>query len=236
MVSKMKCKEFELLIDYYLKGELGDKKQEEFEEHYFTCDSCFLNLKIKEKILNKEISIKNNEKNKLISLILKPAMVFAAVLIIFVSVLFINNNNTKHFNKNFINIVNNEEIPIYMIKEQRGEFKEDKTFEKAIEFFEKKEYLKSLNLLNKVENQNLKINFLKAICYLKLMKPKKAIKEFDKIIKTMHPSYYDEALYYKSLALLIMNKKEEAKKILNQLKRMFSPYALKSEIIIKKIN
>lgn len=236
MVSKMKCKEFDLLIDYYLRGELGEKKQEEFEEHFFSCDSCFLNLKVKEKILNKEIHTTTNEKNKLINLILKPAMVLAAILIIFVSVLFINNNKTKNLNENFIKIVNNEDIPVYMIKEQRGELKDEEIFDKAIEYFENKEYTESLNLINKIEKQNLKINFLKGICYLKLIKPEKAIKEFDKIIKTMDPSYYDEALYYKSLALLIINKKDEAKKILKHLKRMFSPYALKSEIILKKIN
>ena len=236
MVSKMKCKEFDLLVDYYLRGELGEKKQEEFEEHYFKCDSCFLNLKIKEKLLNKEVIANYKEQTKFISLILKPAILVAAILLIFISILIFKNSGIKSFNTKFIEIVKKEEIPIYITIEQRNGIKEDMNFKKAVKFFENQEYKKSLNILNTINKSSAKINFLKGVCLLKLIKPEQAINEFDKIIKSMNPSYYDEALYYKGLALLIMNKKEEAKKTLTNLKTMLSPYALKADFILKKIN
>jgi hypothetical protein len=62
-----------------------------------------------------------------------------------------------------------------------------------------------------------------------------AVKEFDIIIANMNPSYYDEAIYYKAIALLRMNKKEDALEQLNHLAGMFSPYAPRARALMEKV-
>ena len=51
----MNCKEFSLLVDSYLRGELSEETKEAFEHHYFACDKCFLDLQIQAKLFGKEI-------------------------------------------------------------------------------------------------------------------------------------------------------------------------------------
>jgi len=53
----MNCKEFSLLVDSYLRGELSEETKEAFEHHYFACDKCFLDLQIQAKLFGKEIKI-----------------------------------------------------------------------------------------------------------------------------------------------------------------------------------
>lgn len=53
----MNCKEFSLLVDSYLRGDISDEKKEDFEHHYFACDKCFLDLQIQAKLYGKEIKI-----------------------------------------------------------------------------------------------------------------------------------------------------------------------------------
>ena len=52
----------------------------------------------------------------------------------------------------------------------------------------------------------------------------------------MNASYYDEAIYYKAIALLRMNKKNKALEQLKHLAGMFSPYASEANTLIEKIN
>ena len=52
----------------------------------------------------------------------------------------------------------------------------------------------------------------------------------------MNPSYYDEAIYYKGIALLRLNKKKQALEQFNNLASMFSPYSKKARVLIGKIN
>jgi hypothetical protein len=52
----------------------------------------------------------------------------------------------------------------------------------------------------------------------------------------MNPSYYDEAIYYKAIALLRTNKKDKALEQLKHLAGMFSPYASDAKALIEKVS
>jgi tetratricopeptide (TPR) repeat protein len=104
--------------------------------------------------------------------------------------------------------------------------------------YNRKEYSHALEILKRIPGsaQNPQVIFFKGICYLLTDAPHQAIKEFDIIIENMNPSYYDEAIYYKAIALLRSNKKEKALEQLNNLAGMFSPYAPQARALIDKIN
>ena len=80
------------------------------------------------------------------------------------------------------------------------------------------------------------ITFFKGICYILTGNLKTAIKNFDVIINDMNPSYYDEAIYFKGIALVRLNRIKEAKQNLENLAQMFSPYASRAQFLLEKIN
>jgi len=100
------------------------------------------------------------------------------------------------------------EAPAYMQSETRRAL-QDETFRSAMSLYNNKQYTEALKLLNAVNggSANPQVLFFKGICSLQTDDPKSAIKRFDVIIKNMNPSYYDEAIFYKGIALLRLNKK-----------------------------
>lgn len=229
----MTCEEFTRLIDHYLKEEIPEEKREAFETHYFKCDDCFSELKLRERLYSKEIPIVLKEKKPIQILILKPLLVLSSILIVVVSSLLVINNYKQ---AKFLYSISGIEPPSYILSETRNSI-QNETFDNAMILYNKKRYDDALKLLKSIEDDsnNPQIIFFKAICCLQTGDPKAAIENFDIIIKNMNPSYYDEAIFYKGIALLRLNKKGDALLQFNHLATMFSPYSNRANAIINKI-
>lgn len=241
----MTCSEFTSLIDSYLQGNLPDEKLEAFEQHYFECDLCYAELKVAERLISKEVPIviEGRAAKPLFGfdwkLTRKPMLAFAVFFVMAITailVIVINHSSRLRLLYNLSDF----SPPVYIQSEIRGQgiSRINGAFARAMAHYNRKEYSHALDILKGIPGsaQNPQVIFFKGICYLLTDELHKAIKEFDNIIEDMNPSYYDEAIYYKAIALLRSNKKEKALEQLNHLAGMFSPYTPKAKKLIDKIN
>lgn len=239
----MKCEELNALIDGYLEGTLAEEIQETFELHYFECDECYAQLKVVERLHSKEVPIVTGSKSTAAVwqwlLNWKPALAVTMVLIAVVSFWVID----KDGNIEGLYRVSDVPAPLYYKSETRDSagspaaVERAAVFDQAMDYYHQKNYSRTLELLKPMEHSeaNAKITFFKGICYLYTGSVDDSIQAFDLIIENMNPSYYDEAIYYKAIALLRKGKKKPALEQLNHLAGMFSPYAPKAKEMIQKI-
>ncbi len=228
----MKCKEFESLVESYIDGTIREKVREDFEAHYFECEKCFALLKLHENLIEKKVMfLPGKSKANTFLPRFKPAAVFSSVLFVFlVSFYFVNNRNLQ---KKYDSIAIFKP-PVFVKAETRNSHN-NYLFLQALEKYNNRSYKEALNLISGYETSSSKVTFFKGILLLLNKKPDEAIENFDKIIKNMDPSYFDQAIYYKSLSLLKLREKELAIKELSRLTNMFSPLKERAKILIKKI-
>ncbi|MEN8222702.1 MAG: zf-HC2 domain-containing protein [Acidobacteriota bacterium] len=227
----MKCKEFESLIDSYLDGALPDDKREIFEEHYFVCDKCYTSLVLIENLRNKNIRIiPGREKN--FSFAFRPALFFASLILIVFTSLFLTDLNNR---KGKLMDISGFSPPIYVEGENRGDNFSD-MFREAMENYQSGNYQKAYSVMTSIEQGNPKIWYFRGILALLNGNNKDALKHFDQIIFEMPPSYYDEAIYYRGICYLRLNRKHDALKEFKTLASMFSPLRDKATEKIELLN
>lgn len=234
----MTCKEFARLTESYLCENLPAEQQEAFELHYFECDSCFARLKAAERLYSKEVPIAVAEKKTGFEWSefwkWKPLMAAAAALlvVVFLSVFVIRYSN----HMKLMYSISTFSPPVYINSETRGK-DTGETFARAMQYYNQGDFTRALEILKKISTtqQNPQVIFFRGVCFLFADELKDALSEFDIIIKDMNPSYYDEAIYYRAIVLLRMNKKQKAQEELKHLAGMFSPYAAKAKTLLKKI-
>lgn len=229
----MTCSEFTSQMDSYLEGKISEEKRELFEAHYFECDNCFANLKLRERLYSKEVPIILKGKKTFWVWGLKPLLVLSSFLFVVVSSLLVIDNYRE---EKFLFEISGVEPPAYIQSETRNAL-QNETFGKAMSLYNNKQYSEALELLNVIDTSsaNPQVLFFKGICSLQTDDPKTAVRHFNIIIKNMNPSYYDEAIFYKGIALLRLNKKKQALEQFNNLASMFSPYSKKARVLIGKI-
>jgi tetratricopeptide (TPR) repeat protein len=230
----MKCKEFNTLADSYLTGNLPEEKQEIFEAHYFECEECFSLLKSAERLQSKEIPFLIEQKEKRSIFVWKPLLAFSSVVLVVLATYFIilHLNNIKE-----IYTISSFSAPGYIRSETRKSEESNEKFAEAMKYYNLRDYSRALDLLKRIPDvsHNPQVVFFTGICFLLTDKKTEAVKQFDVIISEMDPSYYDEALYYKAVALVRLNKKEQALDILKNLANMFSPYSENAKRMIYRI-
>jgi tetratricopeptide (TPR) repeat protein len=229
----MKCRQFTALIDAYLTGELAGELKEQIEEHYFRCDRCYTELKLRESLVHKNVQIYLRGREKKPFLMFKPVLALASLLIVVVSSLLIIQ---QHRQSRLLREISAFTPPTYHRSETRSAAADDR-FDRAMTYYTRQDYKKTLDLLKeiKIDADNPQIIFFTGITYLLNDKYKKAVGRFDAILEMMNPAYFDEAAYYRAIALLRLNKREAALEELKHLATMFSPYAPRASALIKKI-
>lgn len=229
----MKHEEFSKQIEQYLLGKLEDAAAEKFESHYFECDKCFLELKIHERLITKNVPIYLNPATKRSwSWLPKPVLTFGSLVL--VATLFIFIFNTYRHNQE-LDELSSFTPPLYLKSEIRGTGT-DALFSKAMAAYSNKDYKSSLEHLKKINAENNpQILFFTGMNYLILKENRKAIELFDQIIDAMNPSYYDEAIYHKGIALIRLDKIDKALVEFQNLSQMYSPYAPQAKKMIQKI-
>ena len=226
----MKCEEFESLAESYIDETLSDKARDRFEEHYFVCDSCYASLKIIENLKNKNIHIVTGNK-KLFAFSMNPSAVFATLSIFIFSFLFYLNTSNRF--KKLVEI-SGFSPPVYVVSENRGE-EATSNFAKAMKYYNEGNYGRAYEVISTVNQGNPRTWFFGGILGLLNGDNNKALGYFNMIIEEMNPSYYDEAVFYKGISLLRMNKKEEALNEFENLEKMFTPFRSRAVELIKKI-
>ena len=227
----MKCKEFESLIDGYLDGTIPEEKREIFEEHYFLCDNCFSSLKTDEILFNKKVHITTGRKRSF-SFVFKPSLILASLMIVVFSSLFfidVNNNNKKLLK------ISDFSPPLYIKGENRGSISSS-IFHNAMDHYRKGEYDSAYGIITSLKEGGPQVWFFRGILALLNGENKDALFHFDQIISAMDPSYYDEALFYKGISYLRMNRKDEALSEFRTLASMFSPLSSKASEKIKMLS
>lgn len=198
----MKCKEFETLIDNYLDGTIPDDKRETFEEHYFKCDECYASLILIESLRNKSVRIvPGKEKSR--SFAFKPALIFASLILAVFTSLFLTDLNNR---KEKLMDISEFSPPLYIKGENRGDIFTD-VFNKAMASYQKGNYQKAYSFISSIKPGNPQTWYFRGILALLNGDNEDALKHFDYIISAMSPSYYDEAIYYRGICFLRMNRK-----------------------------
>ncbi len=230
------CKEFSKLILPYLSEKMDEQQTEQFELHYFTCENCFLNLKIAQHLHSGSVPVRLKSQRR--SFVFKPIFAFSSFLLLFIvsAVLFfvINSSNGSDLHYGILKFL----PPSYIKTETRGNYNEE-IFDRAMKCYNNKDYsaaLKDLNLITSKKNNNYKVLFFKGICNLLTDKLEAAEKDFSVIIQNMNPSYFDEAIYYKGITLLRKGEKRQAIATLNNLSTdKYSPFSKKAISLINRI-
>lgn len=228
----MNCKTFETLIDSYLDGTIAEKDIESFEEHYFTCDKCFYLLKLRENLFEKKVSVVlDGKRSRILGSFLKPALILSSLLIVFFSTFFFFEHKVE---LKKIERISSFTPPVFISSETRDD-NFNRVFENAMTLYKESDFQNALKVILKTDEEKPKVVFFKGILYLINNKPKEAISYFEEILNKMDPSYFDESIYYKSIALLKLNRKKKSLKELNKLSGMYSPLSEKAKILIEKI-
>jgi tetratricopeptide (TPR) repeat protein len=242
-MADITCEEFDGLIDGYLDGTLAEEKQETFELHYFECNECYTQLRVAERLHSKEVPIVTGAKSASPAWRLlwnwKPAAALAMILAAVISFQVMNNSG----HKTALFQVADVPAPVYFQTETRDApsapavLESTAVFGRAMDYYNKKDYPRTLELLKPMKSSaaNPKVTFFKGVCYLYTGGYDEAVRAFDVIIEDMNPSYYDEAFYYKAIALLRKGDETQALAQLRHLAEMFSPYAPKARELIQKI-
>jgi len=230
----MNCNSFDSLIMPYLSDKLDEGKKELFEMHYFTCESCFENLKIVQHLNSGRVPIRPELKQR--SFVFRPVFVLSSLMLVFVfSIIFfvIGNSDSGIYYK-----ISEFSAPAFIKTETRGNYNEA-VFDKGMEYYNAGDYNSALEKLTRIsskQNINYKVFFFKGICNLLTDNLEEAIDDFSIIIENMNPSYFDEAIYYKGITLLRMDKKKEAIIALKNLSTdKYSPLSNKAINLIGKI-
>ncbi len=228
----MNHKQFELNIEKYLTGSLHKKEKEAFEEHYFSCDSCFYQLKLHEYLNDKKVSIVlKSRKKSFLSPIFKPSFaIFSIVILFFSTYLFIGYRNEQKK----IDSISSFSPPLFISSEKRDN-NYNIRFENAMNHYNRSDFSGALKIIMKTDAEIPKILFFKGVLHLLNNDPEDSIAYFDKILEKMDPSYFDESILYKGIALLKLNKKNESVKELGRLANMYSPLRDKAINLIEKI-
>ncbi len=234
MGSEMNCNSFDSLIIPYLSDKLDEEKTELFEMHYFTCESCFENLKIAQHLNSGRVPIRPELRQR--AFVFRPIFALSSLMLAFVFSMmffFIGNNGASIYYE-----ISKFSPPNFIKTETRGNYNEA-VFDKGMEYYNAGDYSSALEKLTRIsskQNINYKVFFFKGISNLLTDNLEEAIDDFSIIIQNMNPAYFDEAIYYKGITLLRMNKKKEAISTLKNLSTdKYSPLSNKAINLISKI-
>ena len=218
----MDCRGFKRNMDEYLRRNLPGTVQEDFEAHYFSCRKCFDRLRIRHALVEHNFALHAMEnvpvaagpRRKVLAMI-------AASLVVVVGVgLFTAQWRHRHY----LERISRFDPPLFVISETRSP-RSDPVFNAAVAVYREGDYARALKILEGIqkEDRTPKTRFLAGICRLLVGDARGAEDDFDAIIREMNPSYFDEALYYKGIALLRQDEVTNARRLFSRLSEMFSP-------------
>lgn len=225
----MHCRRFTNQIDAYLRNELCETEQQEFEHHYFACEHCFDQLRIRRALMESNFNLHSTPAGDRItrSRFRRHPALLAASLVIVIGAAIIG----LHWQRGkILQEISSFSPPVVMITETRNQ-PEESAYTDAVNAYQQGDYQLAVTHLSNIPaaSRSPKIHFLNGITRLLSKDPEGALADFEAILSAMDPSYFDEALFYKGIALLRQGHVSEAKAVFLRLSGMFSP--LKGEAL-----
>ena len=215
----MNCHGFRKNIDAYLKDSLSASRLEEFEAHYFKCDRCFNALRIHKALRTRNFLLRENRNQR--SFKRHYAFIAAASILLIIGLGLTMNQVIR---QNSLHRISAFTPPVFLISETRGTAP-SQAYTAAVEAYSRADFTDSLQHAESIPERERtpKILFLIGIDRLITGDKQGAIVSFQRIIDQMDPSYFDEALFFKGIALLRCGKIDEAEALFTRISEMFSP-------------
>lgn len=235
----MNCRLFARLADSYVRGKMPERLREAFEEHYFLCDSCSVDVRMRDCLQRGAVAISGHAapvsgaRRRWLPL---AASLLAGVIAISVALYLLFPRN-RGLSGEFIEELTRVAPPVYMVSEARSQsIAGNAAFESAMEFYNRRDYLGALSILESLasDGENPQIVFFRGICYLQTQRPASALPEFDQILRVGAPSYHDDALYFKGVALLRLNQVTNARRQFRELAALRGPYSERAAMLLEK--
>lgn len=219
----MHCRRFTHQIDAYLRNELSETEQQEFETHYFACEYCFDQLRIRRALMESNFNLNSIPAGDRVtrSRFRRYPALLAASLVIVVGAAIMG----LHWQRGkVLQEISSFSPPIVMITETRNQPAES-AYTNAVNAYQQGNYQLAVTHLSNIAEaaRTPKIHFLSGISRLLSKDPEGALADFEAILSAMDPSYFDEAIFYKGIALLRQGHVSEAKAEFLRLSGMFSP-------------
>ncbi|HDP95465.1 MAG TPA: hypothetical protein ENN40_08925 [Candidatus Aminicenantes bacterium] len=219
----MQCRRFRHQIDAYLRNDLSETQRQEFENHYFSCQHCFDQLRIRRALMETNFNLKPmtiGEKVSKFRFRRHPALLAASlVIVIGASIMGLQWQRGKTLER-----ISRFSPPVILVTETRNQQAET-AYTEAVKAYQNGDYKDGVAHLSNIPEPFVspKVRFLRGISRLLTKDPQGAAKDFEAIIAAMDPSYFDEALFYKGIALLRQGNVSGAKAVFMRLSGMFSP-------------
>lgn len=219
----MHCRRFKHQIDAYLHNKLPEEMRQEFENHYFACEHCFDQLRIRRALMENNFNLKPlpaDKKATLSRFRRYPALIAASLVIVIGAGIM----GVQWHRERVLERISRFSPPVILITETRNQQAET-VYKNAVNAYQKGDYSLAVEYFSHIPEaaRSPKTRFFSGISRLLTNDPEGALKDFDSIIDAMDPSYFDEALFYKGIALLRQGRVPEARGIFRRLTGMFSP-------------
>lgn len=223
-----KSKKMNELIAKYFENSLTPQEQLLFEEKLqqdaeFEAEFEFhaalkkaVTVAERQKIKAQIQKFESNEKDTIKVFSLRKLMPYAAVFLVVISIgLFFILNQKNESNQLYASYF--EPYPNIEVSNLRANTK--KTLEnQAFTVYDLEDYKLAQTLFTKLLENNSKdyLHFYNGMCLMQLENFDFALEELN-TIKATNSKYYEKALWFKALIFIKLNKKEDAKKLLNEL-------------------
>lgn len=260
----MNCQEVEKqdILEKYLLGRLADEDRDNFEQHYFECDSCFASVQIgiaAQEDLTKNPPVRRSGSRTLFPQLWKWTPAFAALLIVLGGIWWytarIESRTVKvgtssppisqdSSQRNVTAAPGIEELakvepPPYTPIVVRGS--EDSAYEQfrqAMQFYSKGDYARAIPGLRAAAKASPDVpsfSFYLGACYLLTGQVDPGIKFFRKTVSIAVPAYSEPSHFYLAMAYLKKNEVSAAKEELRLTIDMNGGEASKAEALLNQL-
>lgn len=204
----------------FLSGNLSNEEHEKFRAELENNDTLlnevgeeiiseYGRIKIKNKLKGFDKELGNNRKKK-------ANLIMVAVLFLAIGIPFLMNtlNNSKSpeqlFTSNF--------SPYKTVLSIRGHENNDELLSKGMLAYSAQNYEEAIVNLEAVTDKSYVVNFYLGVSYLGVKPPKgeEAIISLNEVLKTDN-DFKQQAIWYKALAFLVVNKTDKAKELFKQI-------------------
>ena len=124
------------------------------------------------------------------------------------------------------------------VANERNEEAQRAYYNEGIEAYRQKDYQKSSDYLRRAAQatpDNLNAHYYAAASFLEINQPSAAIYHLDRILAVPGNSLYEDAEWYKAMALMKLNDEKKAKKLLETIKKRGGKYTAKATEVLEKL-
>lgn len=249
----MNCQDVDTLqiIERYLEEKLSPEEAEAFEKHYFECDRCFAELKLRDSLARELRS--ENQTASVTTMVSASSgrkrtwglVAAAALLLLIVPVylmLQINGDPSNQIVAERAEILETlgrvQEMPPYLPSVIRGADSPGESFRLGMERYAAGEYRAAVPLLEEAASENpnhIPSAFYLGMCYLATDQPTKAVVQLQKTLDSDLDAYQEEAHWYLAKAHFQLGNVDQGRRHLEQVAAINGVFASDAQANLEKL-